>query len=192
MNLSAKVVFEDGSEATYNASRSRSTRYRFRRGAADTEYRALAKQKQQEAIAAEEARIAAIPAYPDRAVRLPDAVVDDATTEASAIFKNQAIKSQIARTEEDNRNLLGYESRDFVTDAEGNTVPIKQVQDNYLLDEVEIKKAELEAELEQATALANREARPILADQPDPQVIQQRQDADAAQALAVAARRTSR
>ena len=181
---SAIVVFEDGSEATITRAEAEALDIDFDEARQDTEYRALAKQKQQEAIAAEEARIAAIPAFPDRTV--PDAVLDDATTEASAIFKNQAIKSQIARTEEDNRNLLGYESRDFVTDAEGNTVPIKQVQDNYLLDEVEIKKAELEAELEQATALANREARPILADQPDPQVIQQRQDADAAQALAVA------
>jgi len=174
---STTVVFEDGSEADVTRSEAEALGLDF-----DAVVRA--NRLQQEAIAAEEARIAAIPAYPDRTVR--DAVLEDATTEASAIFKNQAIKSQIARAEEDNRNLLGYESRDFVTDAEGNTVPIKQVQDNYLLDEVEIKKAELEAELEQATALANREARPILADQPAPQVIQQRQLADEAQALAAA------
>jgi hypothetical protein len=179
-NPRTKIVFEDGSEADVTRSEAEGLGLDF-----DAVVRA--NQLQQEAIAAEEARIAAIPDYPAGAVPgISDAVVEAASTEASAIFKKQAIKSQIARTEEANRNLLGYESRDFVTDAAGNTVPLKEVQDNYIIDEVDAEKARIEAEIEQAAALANREARPILADRPAPQVLQQRQLADEAQALGAA------
>jgi len=185
---SAEIIFEDGSVLRGNRETIEEAGYDFDEARQNTEFRALAKAKEQEAIAAEEARTDALRESYGRAntLRVPDALIEDANTEASAIFKNQAIKSQIARTEEDNRNLLGYEPRDFVTDAEGNTVPLKEVQDNYIIDEVDAEKARLEAEIAQAAALANREARPILADQPAPQVLQQRQLADEAQALGAA------
>ena len=185
---SAEIIFEDGSVLRGNRETIEEAGYDFDEARQNTEFRAIAKAKQQEAIIVEEARTDALRESYDRANTLgvPNALIEDANTEASAIFKNQAIKSQIARTEEDNRNLLGYEPRDFVTDAEGNTVPLKEVQDNYIVDEVDSEKARLEAEIAQAAALANREARPILADQPAANVLQQRQDADAAQALGAA------
>ena len=86
MNPSAIVVFEDGSEATITRAEAEALDIDFDEARQDTDT-VLSQTKQQEAIAAEEARIAAIPDFPDRTV--PDAVLDDATTEASAIFKNK-------------------------------------------------------------------------------------------------------
>ena len=103
-------------------------------------------------------------------------------TSASAINAQRAQEAQIAKTRENNQNLLEYQ-KDFVTDAEGNTVPLKEVQDNYIIDEVEVEKARLEAEIAQAAAL---EAEIALADIPAPQVLQQRQLADESQAVAAA------
>ncbi len=103
-------------------------------------------------------------------------------TSASAINAQRAQEAQIAKTRENNQNLLEYQ-KDFVTDAEGNTIPLKEVQDNYIIDEVEVEKARLEAEIAQAAAL---EAEIALADIPAPQVLQQRQLADESQAVAAA------
>ena len=167
---SAIVVFEDGSEATITRAEAEALDIDFDEARQDTEYRALAKQKQQEAIAAEEARIAAIPDFPDRTV--PDAVLDDATTEASIIFEEQARK----KAEADKKMPMVVdqpESPDYVTTPEGETLSAQQFKNQELENEVAATKAAIEAEIVQGQT-------------PAPQVIQQRQDADAAQALAVA------
>ena len=180
---SAEIIFEDGSVLRGNRETIEEAGYDFDEARQNTEFRAIAKAKEQEAIAAEETRIAAIPDYPAGAVPgVPDAVVDDASTEASIIFEEQAKK----KAEADKKMPMVVdqpESPDYVTDAEGNTVPLKEVQDNYIIDEVEVEKARLEAEIAQAAAL---EAEIALADIPAPQVLQQRQLADEAQALAAA------
>jgi hypothetical protein len=107
-------------------------------------------------------------------------------TSAQLINLEQARAAQAVQAQ----NLIGYETRDFVTDAEGNTVPVKQVQDNYIIDEVDATKAQIEAELAAQQAEENRrqraEAQIVSIDQPAPEVIQQRQTADQAQALAAA------
>lgn len=180
---SAEIIFEDGSVLRGNRETIEEAGYDFDEARQNTEFRAIAKAKEQEAIAAEEARIAAIPDYPAGAVPgVPDAVVDDASTEASIIFEEQAKK----KAEADKKMPMVVdqpESPDYVTDAEGNTVPLKEVQDNYIIDEVEAEKVRLEAEIAQAAAL---EAEIALADIPAPQVLQQRQLADESQAVAAA------
>ena len=110
-------------------------------------------------------------------------------TSAQLINLEQARAAQAAQAQ----NLIGFETRDFVTDAEGNTVPVKQVQDNYILDEVDAIKAQIEAEVEAqraAQAEENRrqkaEAQIVSSDRPSAAVIGQRQIADQTQALAAA------
>jgi hypothetical protein len=128
---------------------------------------------QQEAIAAEEARIAAIPDYPAGAVPgIPDAVVEDATTEASIIFEEQARK----KAEADKKMPMVVEQpegSDFITTPEGETLSVQQFENRQLEAEVAATKDAIEAEIVQGQT-------------PTPQVIQQRQLADEAQALAAA------
>jgi hypothetical protein len=170
---SAEIIFEDGSVLRGNRETIEEAGYDFDEARQNTEFRAIAKAKQQEALAAEEARIAAIPDYPAGAVpRVPDAVVDDAITEASIIFEEQAKK----KAEADKKMPMVVdqpESPDFVTTPEGETLSAQQFKNKELEDQVAAQVAALEAEI-------------VSGDQPAPQVLQQRQLADESQAVAAA------
>jgi len=170
---SAEIIFEDGSVLRGNRETIEEAGYDFDEARQNTEFRAIAKAKQQEALAAEEARIAAIPDYPAGAVPgVPDAVVDDASTEASIIFEEQAKK----KAEADKKMPMVVdqpESPDFVTTPEGETLSAQQFKNKELEDQVAAQVAALEAEI-------------ALADIPAPQVLQQRQLADESQAVAAA------
>jgi hypothetical protein len=170
---SAEIIFEDGSVLRGNRETIEEAGYDFDEARQNTEFRAIAKAKQQEALAAEEARIAAIPDYPAGAVPgVPDAVVDDAITEASIIFEEQAKK----KAEADKKMPMVVdqpESPDFVTTPEGETLSAQQFKNKELEDQVAAQVAALEAEI-------------VSGDQPAPQVLQQRQLADESQAVAAA------
>ena len=170
---SAEIIFEDGSVLRGNRETIEEAGYDFDEARQNTEFRAIAKAKQQEALAAEEARIAAIPDYPAGAVPgVPDAVVDDASTEASIIFEEQAKK----KAEADKKMPMVVdqpESPDFVTTPEGETLSAQQFKNKELEDQVAAQVAALEAEI-------------VSGDQPAPQVLQQRQLADETQALGAA------
>jgi hypothetical protein len=170
---SAEIIFEDGSVLRGNRETIEEAGYDFDEARQNTEFRAIAKAKQQEALAAEEARIAAIPDYPAGAVPgVPDAVVDDASTEASIIFEEQAKK----KAEADKKMPMVVdqpESPDFVTTPEGETLSAQQFKNKELEDQVAAQVAALEAEI-------------VSGDQPAPQVLQQRQLADESQAVAAA------
>ncbi len=170
---SAEIIFEDGSVLRGNRETIEEAGYDFDEARQNTEFRAIAKAKQQEALAAEEARIAAIPDYPAGAVPgVPDAVVDDASTEASIIFEEQAKK----KAEADKKMPMVVdqpESPDFVTTPEGETLSAQQFKNKELEDQVAAQVAALEAEI-------------VSGDQPAPQVLQQKQLADESQALGAA------
>ncbi len=170
---SAEIIFEDGSVLRGNRETIEEAGYDFDEARQNTEFRAIAKAKQQEAIAAEEARIAAIPDFPNGAVPgVPDAVVDDASTEASIIFEERARK----KAEADKKMPLVVdqpESPDFVTTSEGETLSAQQFKNKELENEVAAQVAAIEAEIVQGQT-------------PAPQVLQQRQDADARAAEAAA------
>ena len=170
---SAEIIFEDGSVLRGNRETIEEAGYDFDEARQNTEFRAIAKAKQQEALAAEEARIAAIPDYPAGAVPgVPDAVVDDASTEASIIFEEQAKK----KAEADKKMPMVVdqpESPDFVTTPEGETLSAQQFKNKELEDQVAAQVAALEAEI-------------VSGDQPAPQVLQQKQLADETQALGAA------
>ena len=172
---SAEIIFEDGSVLRGNRETIEEAGYDFDEARQNTEFRAIAKAKQQEAIVAgtptaEEARIAAIPDFPG--VPVPDAVLDDATTEASIIFEEQARK----KAEADKKMPMVVdqpESPDFVTTPEGETLSAQQFKNKELEDQVAAQVAALEAEI-------------VSGDQPAVDVTQQRQAADEAQALGAA------
>jgi hypothetical protein len=170
---SAEIIFEDGSVLRGNRETIEEAGYDFDEARQNTEFRAIAKAKQQEALAAEEARIAAIPDYLAGAVPgVPDAVVDDASTEASIIFEEQAKK----KAEADKKMPMVVdqpESPDFVTTPEGETLSAQQFKNKELEDQVAAQVAALEAEI-------------VSGDQPAPQVLQQKQLADETQALGAA------
>lgn len=170
---SAEIIFEDGSVLRGNRETIEEAGYDFDEARQNTEFRAIAKAKEQEALAAEEARIAAIPDYPAGAVPgVLDAVVDDASTEASIIFGERAEK----KAESDKKMPMVVdqpESPDFVTTPEGETLSAQQFKNKELEDQVAAQVAALEAEI-------------VSGDQPAPQVLQQRQLADESQALGAA------
>jgi len=177
---SAEIIFEDGSVLRGNRETIEEAGYDFDEARQNTEFRAIAKAKEQEAIIVEEARTNALRESYDRANTLgvPNALIEDANTEASIIFEDRAEKARAAAPKDiDPSKLPVLAGAEFITDSEGKTVSKKDYDNRLLEEEVETQKALIEE---------YRESVVVSGDQPAANVLQQRQLADEAQALGAA------
>ena len=177
---SAEIIFEDGSVLRGNRETIEEAGYDFDEARQNTEFRAIAKAKQQEAIIVEKARTDALRESYDRAntFGVPDALIEDASTEASIIFGDRAEKARAAAPKDiDPSKLPVLAGAEFITDSEGKTVSKKDYDNRLLEEEVETQKALIEE---------YRESVVVSGDQPAANVLQQRQLADESQAVAAA------